>query len=95
MTLRRDDEYWIRNIAATVLLTGAFLCFKIGLDMSWGFCIGFFTPIFLLFLLDAIGSGRTFIMDAEGITVTFGRFQKNYLWEELQTKCIEEYAPLT
>ena len=32
--LKRDAEYWVRYISLTVLLTGAFLCFKIGMELS-------------------------------------------------------------
>ena len=96
MILKPDNGYWTRYIVVTICLAGAFLCFKIGLDLSWGFCIGVFAPLFLVtVVLDGIAAGRTVVMDAQGITVSLWRFQKTYRWDEFQTKRQEEYAALT
>lgn len=39
-----------------------------------------------------ISVGRTLIMDSEGCTVQFLWFHRNYKWEKLETKCVEDYS---
>lgn len=95
MVLKRDEEYRVRNITLTLGLIAAFFSFRFGLELSWGWCIGIYAPMFLCVFLDAIAAGRTFVMEEQGVTVSLWRFRKTYRWEELQTKRIEEYAALT
>ena len=38
-----------------------------------------------------LATGRTFVFDAEGITVRLGFYSRRYRWEDLKTKRIERY----
>lgn len=91
MTIERDKYYIFYcctyAIACTVI---PIVCiFKFGTSVWFALLCN--SPIILVVLPGAIASGRKFVFDKDGITVSFWLYKKTYTWTQLRTKRIEKH----
>ena len=91
MIVKKDKEYWFYVCFSHIGVLIVMIAFYFGLNLTIGWTLVVYAPLFLIIVLGAIIYGRTFILSAEGCTVCFLCFQRTYRWEELQTKRIERY----
>ena len=94
MTIRPNKDYLTDTILYLICLIGVSFIFIFGLGTSLGASVALLSPIWLLFWLQRISSGRTFILDEEGHTICFLWMRKKYFWNDLRTKRIIEYPRL-
>ena len=90
MVLKREKDFWLRQILmASLFLCAYLMLLGIGIPFIWVF------PLIVVFsamqIGDFVSTGRRIIMDEQGCTVCLGKLQKTYTWTELKTKRIEKH----
>ena len=92
MVIKRDKDYKLYSLVYIFISISLLIIYVYGCNVSLGLALLINSPAFIIMILSQISTGRTFIMDESGCTVCFGKFRKQYAWEELKTKRIEEYC---
>ena len=92
MVVTRNKDYKVIALLYIVFVVLFLLILVFAMNLSVGLSFLFAMPFCILFILDLISTGRTFIMDEDGCTVCFWKYRKKYLWNELKTKRIEKHS---
>ncbi|MDO4337448.1 MAG: hypothetical protein Q4C91_05075 [Eubacteriales bacterium] len=93
MVIKSEKGYYVYEILGVILIvihSGITYNPEFDLNSKLEWCLVYGFCIFLI-INDWIIVGRTLIMDERGCTVCFLWLKKEYRWEELKVKRIEDY----